>query len=103
MSKLKTGTIVQISGPVVDVEFQAGHLPKMKEALTVERDGVERVMEVAQHVGENTVRCIMLSGSEGLSRGMTVTGEGSGLRVPVGKATLGRLFNVFGDTIDGAS
>ena len=63
MSKLKTGTIVQISGPVVDVEFQAGHLPKMKEALTVERDGVERVMEVAQHVGENTVRCIMLSGS----------------------------------------
>ena len=55
MSKLKTGTIVQISGPVVDVEFQAGHLPKMKEALTVERDGVERVMEVAQHVGENTV------------------------------------------------
>ena len=52
MSKLKTGTIVQISGPVVDVEFQAGHLPKMKEALTVERDGVERVMEVAQHVGD---------------------------------------------------
>ena len=101
MSKLKTGTIVQISGPVVDVEFQAGHLPKMKEALTVERDGVERVMEVAQHVGENTVRCIMLSGSDGLARGMTVCAPGRTIQVPVGEATLGRMFNVLGEPIDG--
>ena len=101
MSKLKTGTIVQISGPVVDVEFQAGHLPKMKEALTVERDGVERVMEVAQHVGENTVRCIMLSGSDGLARGMTVCAPGRTIQVPVGEATLGRMFNVIGEPING--
>ena len=92
---MRTGKIIQVSGSVVDVRFPHGELPRIREALSVELNGKRLVMEVEQHLSAETVRCIMLSGSEGLSRGMTVTGEGSGLRVPVGKATLGRLFNVF--------
>ena len=98
---MKIGTIVQISGPVVDVEFQAGHLPRIREALTVKKDGAVRVMEVAQHVGDNTVRCVMLAGSEGLARGMKVEAPGHPIQVPVGAATLGRMFNVLGQPIDG--
>ena len=98
---MKQGTIVQVSGPVIDVEFSAGHLPNIKEALSVELNGRPRVMEVAQHVGDNTVRCVMLSGSEGLSRGMTVDAPGKTIQVPVGEATLGRMFNVLGEPIDG--
>ncbi|MCD8146415.1 MAG: F0F1 ATP synthase subunit beta [Clostridiales bacterium] len=98
---MNTGNIVQISGPVVDVEFSDGSLPRIKEALEIQ--GLERrcVMEVAQHIGGNVVRCIMLSPSEGLCRGMTVTATGDSIQVPVGEATLGRLFNVLGDPIDG--
>ncbi len=98
---MNTGTIVQISGPVIDVEFERGSLPHIREALTVELDGEQRVMEVAHHVGDDTVRCIMLSGSEGLSRGMEVSAPGSSIQVPVGEATLGRMFNVLGQPIDG--
>ncbi|MCD8383968.1 MAG: F0F1 ATP synthase subunit beta [Clostridiales bacterium] len=98
---MNTGTIVQISGPVIDVEFERGSLPHIREALTVELDGEQRVMEVAHHVGDDTVRCIMLSGSEGLSRGMEVFAPGSSIQVPVGEATLGRMFNVLGQPIDG--
>ena len=94
------GYITEVQGPVVDVLFPEGRLPFIKDALTVQNGEQKCVMEVAQHMGGNVVRCIMLSGSEGLARGMDVTGEGSGLRVPVGKCTLGRLFNVFGDVID---
>lgn len=97
---MRTGKIIQVSGSVVDVRFPQGGLPRIREALSVELNGKRLVMEVAQHLSSDTVRCIMLSGSEGLARGMDVTGEGSGLRVPVGKCTLGRLFNVFGDVID---
>lgn len=96
-----TGKIVQVSGSVVDVRFEPGHLPKIKEALTVEIDGQDVVMEVAQHIGNGTVRCIMLAGSEGLSRNMTVTATGSPIQVPVGECTLGRMFNVLGKPIDG--
>ena len=83
---MRTGKIIQVSGSVVDVRFPHGELPRIREALSVELNGKRLVMEVEQHLSAETVRCIMLSGSEGLSRGMTVTGEGSGLRVPVGKA-----------------
>ena len=76
MYKVKIGKIVQISGPVIDVEFEDGHLPKIKEALSVTLDGKERIMEVAQHIGDGTVRCIMLYGSEGLYRGMEVKAPG---------------------------
>ena len=91
---MKIGTITQVSGPVVDVEFEAGHLPKIKEALSVELNGQTRVMEVAQHMSERVVRCIMLAGSEGLARGMKVTAPGKTIEVPVGEQTLGRMFNV---------
>ena len=67
---MERGIIAQISGPVVDVEILEGELPKLQEELTVEINGAVRVMEVAQHVGRNTVRCIMLSPSEGLARGL---------------------------------
>lgn len=98
---MNIGKIVEVSGPVVDVEFEKGHLPKIKEALKVLVDGQERVMEVAQHVGRNVVRCIMLAESEKLSRGMEVTADGKGIQVPVGNCTLGRMFNVLGQPIDG--
>ena len=95
------GKIVTVSGPVVDVEFESGCLPKIKDALVVENNGKECTMEVSKHLGKNTVRCIMLSSSDGLYKGMSVTATGDGIRVPVGKKTLGRLFNVTGQTLDG--
>lgn len=98
---MNKGRIVEISGPCVDCEFEAGHLPKIKEALSVEIDGEERIMEVAQQIGRNTVRCIMLSQSEKLYRGLEVTSTGGAVRVPVGECTLGRMFNVLGQPIDG--
>ena len=98
---LSYGKIVQVSGPVVDCEFQEGQLPKIREALRVQVEDEVRTMEVAQHMDEHTVRCIMLAPSEGLSRGMTVEATGRGISVPVGDATLGRMFNVLGDPIDG--
>ncbi len=87
-------------GPVVDVEFADGELPYIKDALTVENNGKTCVMEVAQHLGNNEVRCLMLAASEGLHKDMEVTATGSGIKVPVGEKTLGRLFNVLGETID---
>ena len=96
------GRIIRISGPVVDVKFD-GALPKIKEALTVNADGAVRYMEVASHVGGNVVRCIMFAETDGLARGTEVTATGSGIKVPVGKVTLGRMFNVLGETIDGGA
>lgn len=94
------GKIVQVMGPVVDVEFTDQDLPSMKDALIVEVNGKKRVMEVAQHIGNHTVRCIMLASSDGLYKDMEVTATGAGISVPVGRETLGRLFNVLGETID---
>ena len=93
------GKITQVMGPVVDVQFD-GELPKIKEALEVENDGKRAVMEVAQHIGGNTVRCIMLAASEGLYKDMQVVATGDSIKVPIGEKTLGRLFNVVGETID---
>ena len=98
---MNTGKIVQVSGPVVDVLFETGALPKIKEALEVQDTPQRCVMEVAQHMGNRVVRCIMLSPSEGLCRDMEVNATGESIRVPVGSAALGRLFNVLGDPIDG--
>ena len=94
------GKIVQVSGPVVDVEFEGSYLPAIKDALYVIQDGKKKTMEVSQHIGNNVVRCIMLAASEGLCKDMEVTATGSGISVPVGEKTLGRLFNVLGDTLD---
>ena len=98
---LRKGRIVQVMGPVIDVEFDHQELPYMKEALYVDNHGKQCVMEVAQHVGHRTVRCITLSASEGLCRDMEVYATGAGIQVPVGEKTLGRLFNVLGEAIDG--
>ena len=95
-----TGRIVQVSGSVINVEFDEGQMPRINEALTVELNGKTLVMEVAQHIGNNTVKCIMLSGSEGMSSGMEVTATGDSIRVPVGDVVLGRMFNVLGEPID---
>ncbi len=98
---MNTGKIVQVSGPVIDVEFADGQLPKIYDALSVSVNGKERVMEVEQHIGKGTVRCIMLAESEGLARGMEVNADGGEIQVPVGECTLGRMFNVLGEPIDG--
>ena len=100
---MNTGKIVAVSGPVIDVAFAHGQLPKIKEALTVMVDGRERVMEVMQHAGNDTVRCIMLAESDNLVRGMQVHAQGEAIKVPVGEQTLGRMFNVLGAPIDGGA
>ena len=98
---METGKIVQVLGPVIDVAFE-GKLPRIRDALTVVHDGKKCVMEVAQHMGNKVVRCISLSSTEGLCKDMEVTATGSCIQVPVGTATLGRMFNVLGDPIDQA-
>ena len=88
-------------GPVVDVEFKSKEeLPYIKDALEVDNGGKRCVMEVAQHIGNNIAHCIMLASSDGLCKDMEVTATGAGIKVPVGEQTLGRLFNVLGETID---
>ncbi len=98
---MNTGKIVRIAGPVTDVKFESGVLPKIRDALTVAIDGKTCVMEVASHIGRDTVRCIMLGPCEGLARGAEVVATGDVIKVPVGECTLGRMFNVLGQPIDG--
>ena len=100
---MKTGKIIQVMGPVVDVEFEDENLPAIRDALEVLNGDKKSVMEVAQHIGNNTVRCIMHASSEGLHRDMEVTATGAGIKTPVGEQTLGRLFNVLGEAIDGGA
>ena len=102
------GSVVEVKGPVVDVLFEKGQLPKINEALTIDvkkedNNGIEihLTVEVALHIGNNKVRCIAMDSTDGLSRGMEVISTGAPISVPVGKGTLGRLFNVLGDPIDG--
>jgi F-type H+-transporting ATPase subunit beta len=98
---VSTGRISQVIGAVVDVQFD-GHLPQILNALETSNNGVRMVLEVAQHLGENTVRCIAMDTSEGLVRGQEVTDIGSPIMVPVGVETLGRILNVIGEPIDEA-
>ena len=98
---MNKGKIIQVMGPVVDAAFENGNLPHIQDALTVMNNGKRCVMEVAQHIGGDVVRCIMLASSEGLYKDMEVEATGQGIAVPVGEKTLGRLFNVLGDTLDG--
>ena len=95
---MNTGKIVEVSSSVVDVYFE--QLPKIKNALKVTIDDKEYTMEVAEHIGDNVVRCLMLGKSEGLYRGQEVVDTGDTIMVPVGEATLGRMFNCLGETID---
>ena len=98
---MNKGKIIQVMGPVVDVEFEDGKLPHIQDALVVNNNGRRCVMEVAQLIGGDIARCIMLASSEGLCKDMEVEATGSGISVPVGEKTLGRLFNVLGEPIDG--
>ncbi len=97
----KTGKITQIVGVVVDVEFASGNLPAIYNALTLQHEGNELTLEVAQHLSESSVRAIALSSTDGLERGSKVTDTGAPISVPVGESTLGRMFNVTGVPIDG--
>ena len=101
ITDMNKGRIVQVMGPVVDVVFENGDLPFIKDALEVDNNGKKCIMEVAQHLGNNEVRCLMLAASEGLCKDMEVINTGDAIKVPVGDKTLGRLFNVVGETIDG--
>ncbi|MFO0920488.1 MAG: F0F1 ATP synthase subunit beta [Candidatus Saccharimonadales bacterium] len=99
----RTGKISQIVGVVVDVEFGDGHLPPIYNALKVKSDDREIIFEVAQHLSEASVRAVALSSTDGLERGAEVIDTGSAINVPIGEETLGRMFNVVGDPIDGKS
>ncbi|HEU5287394.1 MAG TPA: F0F1 ATP synthase subunit beta [Candidatus Limnocylindria bacterium] len=97
-----TGEIVQIIGPVLDVRFEEGHLPEIYHALSVKKDdGSLVIAEVQQHLGNNWVRAVSMQSTDGLRRGMKATNTGGPITVPVGKGTLGRIFNVVGEPIDG--
>ena len=98
---MSDGKIIQVMGPVVDVEFPDSKLPRISDALEVMNDNQHCIMEVRQHLGNSVVRCIMLASSEGLHRDMNVHPTGGPIKVPVGEANLGRLFNVLGEPIDG--
>src|SRR5260221_6464936 len=101
-SSVKTGEIVQIIGPVLDVRFEEGELPEIYHALTVKRDDGEIVVaEVQQHLGNNWVRAVSMQSTDGLRRGMKATNTGGPITVPVGKATLGRVLNSFGEPTAG--
>ena len=94
------GTVAQVMGPVVDVRFEEGHLPAINNALTMSIGEHTLTVEVSQHVGDNVVRCIAMSSTDGLKRGAPVTDTGRSISVPVGRETLGRIFNVLGDAVD---
>ncbi|MCX6729281.1 MAG: F0F1 ATP synthase subunit beta [Candidatus Saccharibacteria bacterium] len=100
-TKKGNGTISQVVGVVVDVEFQQGQLPAIYNALQAEIDGRKLVFEVAQHLSETSVRAIALASTDGLTRGAIITDTGAPISVPIGKETMGRMFNVIGEPIDG--
>ncbi|MCL4458555.1 MAG: F0F1 ATP synthase subunit beta [Chloroflexi bacterium] len=97
---MAVGKVIRIVGPVVDVEFPPGQLPEIYNALEVSKDGSKLVIEAEQHLGNNWVRCIAMSSTDGLRRGVEVLDTGKPITVPVGRATLGRLFNLLGEPID---
>src|SRR6187401_3157809 len=103
---MSVGKISQVIGPVVDVDFPPGQLPRILNALTVSNPSISGeadnlVLEVAQHLGESTVRAIAMDSTDGLVRGMAVKDSGSPIMMPVGAATLGRILNVVGAPVDG--
>ncbi|MBU5459634.1 F0F1 ATP synthase subunit beta [Anaerostipes sp. MSJ-23] len=101
MADNHTGKITQVIGAVLDIKFHEGELPEIHDAIRIEtRDGETLVVEVAQHLGDDTVRCIAMGPTDGLVRGMEAISEGGPISVPVGEATLGRIFNVLGEPID---
>jgi F-type H+-transporting ATPase subunit beta len=102
MAKGSSGRVVQIMGPVVDIEFPAGELPQIYDAVEITRDDGRLIVEVQQHLGNDRTRCIAMDATEGLRRGLEATGTGGPITVPVGPATLGRILNVVGEPVDNA-
>ena len=98
--KNNIGKVVQIIGPVLDVKFEGGHLPDLLNAIEIDHEGKKVVVEVASQLGDDTVRCIAMSSTDGMSRGMDAVDTGAPIKVPVGKETLGRIFNLLGEAID---
>ncbi len=94
------GKIIQIIGPVLDIKFENGHLPDLLNAIEIDYEGKKVVCEVAQQLGDDVVRCIAMSSTDGMSRGMEAVDTGSGITVPVGEKTLGRIFNILGESVD---
>ena len=100
MSNKTTGKVSQVMGPVVDVRFEEGTLPAIYNALTIPIGERTLTVEVAQHIGDNVARCIAMASTDGLQRGVDVTDTGKAISVPVGRETLGRIFNVLGEPVD---
>ena len=102
-TETKTGKVVQVIGPVVDIEFEGGHLPAIYNALQIKSDGAQKIdviVEVEQHLGENRVRTVAMKPTDGMQRGMTAIDTGAPISMPVGSATLGRVMNVLGEPVD---
>ncbi len=100
MSEKNIGTVIQIIGPVLDIKFKSGSLPALLNAIEIENNGTKLTAEVAQHLGDDVVRCIAMSSTDGMVRGVDAVDTGSPIKVPVGDTTLGRIFNVLGDPVD---
>ncbi|OYD08011.1 F0F1 ATP synthase subunit beta [Paludifilum halophilum] len=106
---MSTGRVIQVTGPVVDIQFEQGHLPEINNAITIEHKAeseseqdIDLTVEAALHLGDNAVRCVAMGSTDGLVRGMKAADTGKPITVPVGRTTLGRVFNVLGDPIDEA-
>ena len=100
MAEGRIGRVAQVMGPVVDVRFEEGGLPSIDNALIIKKGDRTLTVEVAQHIGDNTARCIAMASTDGLKRGAEAVDTGHAISVPVGKETLGRIFNVLGEALD---
>ncbi|MBR5870462.1 MAG: F0F1 ATP synthase subunit beta, partial [Clostridia bacterium] len=100
MQERSIGKLIQIIGPVLDIRFPDGHLPNLLNAIEVKDGDRTIVCEVAQQLGDDVVRCIAMSSTDGLVRGMEAVDTGTGITVPVGECTLGRIFNLLGEAVD---
>ena len=100
MSDRHIGEVVQVTGPVLDIKFKPDELPALLNAIEIETQGRKLVAEVAQQIGDNTVRCIAMNSTDGLVRGIEAVDTGSSITVPVGEECLGRVFNLLGEPVD---
>ena len=100
MTNQNVGTIVTVIGAVLDIKFHPDHLPNLLNAIEIDNTGQKLVVEVAQHIGDDIVRCIAMGSTDGLVRGMEAVDTGASIKVPVGKETLGRIFNLLGEAVD---
>ena len=101
MPEKHIGKVVQITGPVLDIRFKDGELPALLNAVELDNHGKKLVVEVAQHIGDNVARCIAMAATDGLVRGVDAVDTGGPMKMPVGNQTLGRIWNVMGEPVDG--